>query len=272
MKFKRILTAVMAMILLLSVFSVFASAAPATISTLRGDVDGDGKLSKRDYMVLKAYFVSKKTQLDEYALARSDVNKNGRVEKTDYMLLKSYFFGKYSISGDVTFKTAIDKIVDVAGGKGKSISRDFTGIIGSAEAKATVTFEVSSKGQLSLEGEATTKQGMVLEISIPLSAVAETYSFSGDAVLSTTTGSCEGTITAKTYSYFDLEIEDISFKSSIELPGNVTSMLGSYCKEAMDQFLYNAHLLLSEKNAGVTIGDLGFTTFQGEIDEGWLED
>lgn len=269
MKFKRILTALLAMIMLLSTFTFVTSAAPST-SKLLGDVDGDGKITKKDYMLLKSYLVTKKAKLDEEALLRADINKNGRNDKADYMLLKSYFFGRYVISGEITVKSATEKIAEAIG-KGKKISRDFSGVIGSVSAEATVSFVVSSKGVLSLQGNAVADNGMVIEMTIPLSAVAAEYTFSGDAEMDAISGTCKGTIVAKTYSIDKMEFEKIEFTTSVELPDDFMFMMERNCKDAMDQFLYHAHLLLNETKTGVTIGDLGFTTYLDEINDGWVE-
>jgi len=61
-----------------------------------GDINGNGKLDARDYLLLKrAYFGTYK--LDETEVLASDINGNGKIDARDYLLLKRAYFGTYTI-------------------------------------------------------------------------------------------------------------------------------------------------------------------------------
>lgn len=269
MKIRRIFTGLMAMILLLSAFSFATSAA----SNLLGDVNGNGKIDSLDYMMLKKC-VLKTTTLNEEQLLRADVNKNGKPDALDYGMVKRHVLKKYVITGEVTPKSATEKIVSAIGKNGK-ISLNFNSAISTFTGTATVSF-VTVNGVLSLQGKAVTDQGMSVEMTIPLSAVAKEYSFSGSASMKmgtqTITGKCNGTIVAATYSVDQDGFDDASFTSEpIKLNAAQLIILEGYCKEAMDQFLYKANELLAKEGIKVTIGDLGFTNFLDEINKGWVK-
>ncbi len=62
---------------------------------MKGDVNGNGKLDGRDYLLLKrAYFGT--YELD-CALETADINGNGKLDGRDYLLLKRAYFGTYTI-------------------------------------------------------------------------------------------------------------------------------------------------------------------------------
>ncbi len=58
---------------------------------LRGDVNGDDVVDKKDYAALKRYCFDT-VVLDEDAILASDVNEDGTVDKKDYAALKRYCF------------------------------------------------------------------------------------------------------------------------------------------------------------------------------------
>lgn len=269
MKIRRIFTGLMAMILLLSAFSFATSAA----SNLLGDVNGNGKIDSLDYMLLKRC-VLKTTTLNEEQLLRADVNKNGKPDALDYGMVKRHVLKKYVITGEVTPKSATEKIVSAIGKNGK-ISLDFSGTISTFKGNATVSF-VTVNGALSLKGKAVTDQGIIVEMTIPMSSVAKEYSFSGSASMKmgtqTIVGSCNGSMVAATYSIDQTSFDDVSFTCTPNIfgPAQIVILEG-YCKEAMDQFLYKANELLAKEGIKVTIGDLGFTNYLDEINKGWVK-
>lgn len=57
-----------------------------------GDVNGDGEITARDYMMLKRGYLGV-IKLSDEQRARADVNKNGRVDALDYILLKRHVLG-----------------------------------------------------------------------------------------------------------------------------------------------------------------------------------
>ncbi len=66
------------------------------ITRLRGDVNGDDVVDKKDYAALKRYCFETMT-LDEVALLAADVNNDGVVDKKDYAALKRYCFNTWAI-------------------------------------------------------------------------------------------------------------------------------------------------------------------------------
>lgn len=269
MKIRRIFTGLMAMILLLSAFSFVASAK----SNLLGDVNGSGAIDTVDYMMLKRYVLRTAT-LNEEQLLRADVNRNGKPDAADYGLVKKHVLKRYVISGEVTPKSATEKIVSAIGKNGK-ISLDFSSTIATFEGNATVSF-VTENGVLSLKGKATTDQGIIVEMTIPMSAVAKEYSFTGSASMKmgtqTIVGSCNGSMVAATYSVDQTSFDKVSFTCTPNIfgPAQIVILEG-YCKEAMDQFLCKANELLEKEGIKVTIGDLGFTNFLDEINKGLVK-
>lgn len=64
---------------------------------LLGDVDADGSVTLRDYMMLKRHILGSYTITDA-PLYAMDLNNNGAVEAIDYMMLKRTILGTYTIS------------------------------------------------------------------------------------------------------------------------------------------------------------------------------
>ncbi len=64
-----------------------------------GDVNGNGKIEKYDYILVKRAVMNTVT-LDEVKLASADVNKNGKVEKYDYILIKRHVMNTFVIKTD----------------------------------------------------------------------------------------------------------------------------------------------------------------------------
>lgn len=65
--------------------------------TIYGDVNGDGKITASDYVVIKNYLM-KRTTLTQPALKAADSNKNGIVTASDYVVIKNYLMGRTNIS------------------------------------------------------------------------------------------------------------------------------------------------------------------------------
>lgn len=72
-----------AVLSMLSAFSVSASAAEATLA---GDLNNDGAVNLLDFMIMKQYIVGDST-LDEQALANADMNSSGDINIFDAVLL-----------------------------------------------------------------------------------------------------------------------------------------------------------------------------------------
>lgn len=66
------------------------------LQTLLGDVNGNGKIDAKDYMILKS-FVLKKYKLSESEALAADVDGNGKINAGDYMMIKSHVLGRYQI-------------------------------------------------------------------------------------------------------------------------------------------------------------------------------
>lgn len=63
---------------------------------IRGDIDGNGKVESKDYIMLKRYVLNT-FSLDEKALLRADVDNNGKVVSKDYIILKRAVLGTFTI-------------------------------------------------------------------------------------------------------------------------------------------------------------------------------
>ena len=63
---------------------------------LLGDVDGNGKIEAKDYLLLKRCCL-KTTSLTDAQLNRSDVDGSGKIDAKDYMLLKRHCLKTYEI-------------------------------------------------------------------------------------------------------------------------------------------------------------------------------
>ena len=92
MNAKRILTLLLVFSLLLSTLAVFANA-------MRGDINSNGKVESKDYMMLKRYVLGT-YQIDDARLANADVNGDGTVNAKDYLMLKRHVLGTYVIEQD----------------------------------------------------------------------------------------------------------------------------------------------------------------------------
>lgn len=64
---------------------------------LYGDVNGDGKVSSADYIMIKNYIIGKNKLVDA-KLKSADVNKSNSVNSADYIMIKNYIIGKTNIS------------------------------------------------------------------------------------------------------------------------------------------------------------------------------
>ncbi len=62
-----------------------------------GDVNANGKIDARDYLLLKRGYFGTYT-LDELAKKSGDINKNNKIDARDYLLLKRAYFGTYTIN------------------------------------------------------------------------------------------------------------------------------------------------------------------------------
>lgn len=64
---------------------------------IRGDVNGDGKISSSDYVLIKNH-IMKTSNLDDIKQLGADVNKDGKVSSSDYVLIKNHIMGYSTIS------------------------------------------------------------------------------------------------------------------------------------------------------------------------------
>ena len=72
-------------------------------SGLRGDINQNGKIDARDYLLLKrAYFGT--YDLNDVTTLLADVNENGTVDARDYLLLKRAYFGTYTIANPYVYE------------------------------------------------------------------------------------------------------------------------------------------------------------------------
>ncbi len=62
---------------------------------VKGDVNGDGKISAADYMKIKNHIMG--TRLGDIYAQASDVNNDGRTSAADYMKIKNYIMGSGTI-------------------------------------------------------------------------------------------------------------------------------------------------------------------------------
>ena len=265
MKLRKFLAVFLAAVCLMSVLSFNVSAAEEIL----GDVNGDKKINAMDYGLLKQAVMGKKT-LTDAQFARGDVNGNNKLDILDYAFVKRHVMGLAPITGTVKPRTAITKIVSAIGKK-TEISYDFKSSINDVNADATVSFAVV-KNVLHLKGYVKAENGIILDIDIPLNEVSKVYSFSGNAEHKEAKleGACKGTIVAADYTDIS-DFDSLELTANIPLEGAQRTLLTTYCKEALNQFLYQANVLLEKENTGVTIGDLGFTAFYQDIVDGWIE-
>ena len=80
-------------IFLLAVLMLSLSLPVAAATYSQGDINGDGKVSSVDYMLVKRQ-VLRKNVLNKEQLLAADVNGDGRVNAADYMILKRVVLGK----------------------------------------------------------------------------------------------------------------------------------------------------------------------------------
>ncbi len=72
---------------------------PIRIETILGDINQNGKLDARDYLLLKRAFFG--TYELSCGLDAADINGNGKLDARDYLLLKRAFFGTYSLNNTI---------------------------------------------------------------------------------------------------------------------------------------------------------------------------
>ena len=75
---------------------------PVTINVVdssekTGDIDGNGKVESKDYLLLKRYCL-RTLELTDNQLRRGDIDKNNKVDAKDYGLLKRACLGTYTIA------------------------------------------------------------------------------------------------------------------------------------------------------------------------------
>ncbi|HBR30613.1 MAG TPA: hypothetical protein DD733_00870, partial [Clostridiales bacterium] len=61
-----------------------------------GDVNGDGKVSSIDYLLVKRAFLGT-YKLGAVNAEAADVNNNGLADSADYLRIKRHFYGTYDI-------------------------------------------------------------------------------------------------------------------------------------------------------------------------------
>ena len=59
---------------------------------VKGDANGDGRISAVDYVKIKNYIMSSSSLSGSYKEA-ADVNKDGRISAVDYVKIKNYIMG-----------------------------------------------------------------------------------------------------------------------------------------------------------------------------------
>ncbi len=74
--------------------SGLGEARPEEKPYVRGDVNENGKVDARDYLLLKRNFFGTYDLTTQLQMV-GDINGNGKVDARDYLLLKRYFFGTY---------------------------------------------------------------------------------------------------------------------------------------------------------------------------------
>ena len=74
------------------------------ITVLLGDVNGNGKIDGRDYLLLRRIHFGTYT-LPKPDQARADINKNGKIDARDYLLLKRMYFGTYILAEEDKYIT-----------------------------------------------------------------------------------------------------------------------------------------------------------------------
>ncbi len=106
---QRFLCILLAVLLSMSVCGgLFASAA------VPGDIDSDGELSLRDYMIVKRYVLGT-YEPPAGEIERADIDNDGDVNAFDYMVLKRVILGTYTLT-TYSFVEREDAAYDVAEG------------------------------------------------------------------------------------------------------------------------------------------------------------
>jgi hypothetical protein len=96
MKTKRFLALLLATVMLLSAiaFNAFATEdTPDTPEVIAGDVDGDGKISTKDLLILRNYFANYNYETGSSTVeisAGADMNKDGNVDTLDVIALRKW--------------------------------------------------------------------------------------------------------------------------------------------------------------------------------------
>ena len=58
-----------------------------------GDVNGDGKITSSDYVLIKDYIMGN-SELSDTAKKAADYNQDGKITSSDYVLIKDYIMGE----------------------------------------------------------------------------------------------------------------------------------------------------------------------------------
>ncbi len=254
MKTTKFLSFVLAIAMLITMTIV-------SVSAMTGDIDGDEDITAQDYMMLKRA-VLRTFKLNDTQTANGDIDGDGEITAQDYMMIKRVVLGTYTLTPSAD--PVIDAIESALESKGE-ITNTFPTTYLSQEGVATVSFKMVDD-VLSLYGHLDiTSLGASVDISIPLTAVADKYTFSGQAQQGENTIDIRGNLIAKEYSKNDQTL-DVTFTASEGFDlDTLEAVLPNLCKTAMNEFLAQADDLLIKNEAGVNIGDLGFTTFYNQL-------
>lgn len=68
--------------------------AAETATILRGDANGDGKVSSADYVVVKKHILKTATITNSHLLSQADANQDGKISTADYVWIKNKILGK----------------------------------------------------------------------------------------------------------------------------------------------------------------------------------
>lgn len=255
MNARKFLTILLAIVMLSSLVVVSASA-----SAFPGDVNNDGTLNAKDYLMLKKRCIGT-VSLTVAGEANADMNGDGKIDAKDYVVLK-----RKILRGDTqppVQKTPVELVTETL--QTKELTTTFDAVFSNLPGTATVSFEVIN-GKLTLCGQVKTESDITVEINIPFDQVYETYAFSGNATYMSLDFIMSGYVNAANYSDNALKLDDLSVKlasNGMDFPVNET--ISTMCKDAMDEFLKEANALLENENVGVTIKDFGFVKFYDEI-------
>lgn len=74
-----------------------SSTSDGSTSYTRGDVNGDGKISPTDYVLIRNH-INGKSKLTGNSLSAGDVNGDGKISPTDYVMVRNHINGKQKIS------------------------------------------------------------------------------------------------------------------------------------------------------------------------------